>query len=64
MMLREAGIVARDQDFFLFGSQALRAVCARYPKEFPITLEADLIRRANELAAEVHTGLHRSQKSK
>ena len=45
LMLREAGLVARETDFFLFGSQSLRAVCARYPKEFPTTLEADLYPR-------------------
>ena len=44
-MLREAGKIARDKDFFLFGSQSLRAVCPRYPKEFPQTLEADLYPR-------------------
>ena len=42
IMLREAGILARDRDFFLFGSQSLRAVCANYPRDFPKTLEADL----------------------
>jgi len=42
LMLREAGDIARELDFYLFGSQALRAVCPRYPKEFPKTLEADL----------------------
>src|ERR1039457_2285746 len=45
IMLREAGALARDRDFFLFGSQSLRAVCARYPREFPKTLEADLYPR-------------------
>ena len=45
IMLREAGKIARDKDFFLFGSQSLRAVCPRYPKEFPKTLEADLYPR-------------------
>ena len=42
IILQAAGVIARDQDFFLIGSQALRAVCARYPKDFPTTLEADL----------------------
>lgn len=46
-MLREAGKIAHDKDFFLFGSQSLRAVCRRYPKEFPRTLEADLYPRSN-----------------
>lgn len=41
-MLREAGILARDRDFYLFGSQSLRAVCPHYPRDFPKTLEADL----------------------
>lgn len=45
IMLCEAGVVARDRDFYLIGSQALRAVCPRYPKEFPRTLEADLYPR-------------------
>ena len=45
LMLREAGAIARDRDFFLFGSQSLRAVCPRYPKEFPKTYEADLYPR-------------------
>lgn len=44
-LLRHAGVVARDRDFYLFGSQSLRAVCPRYPKEFPVTLEADLYPR-------------------
>jgi len=43
--LREAGVIAGDRDFFLFGSQSLRAVCPHYPKEFPKTLEADLYPR-------------------
>lgn len=45
LMLREAGAIARDRDFFLFGSQSLRAVCPRYPRDFPKTLEADLYPR-------------------
>jgi len=45
LMLREAGILARESDFFLLGSQSLRAVCSRYPKGFPKTLEADLYPR-------------------
>src|SRR3990172_250520 len=45
IMLREAGVIARDRDFFLFGSQALRAICPRYPPEFPKSLEADLYPR-------------------
>lgn len=44
-MLREAGKIAHEKDFFLFGSQSLRAICPRYPSEFPKTLEADLYPR-------------------
>jgi hypothetical protein len=45
IMLREAGKIARDRDFFLFGSQSLRALRPSYPKEFPKSLEADLYPR-------------------
>ena len=45
LMLRKAGVIARDRDFFLIGSQSLRAVCPRYPKDFPKTSEADLYPR-------------------
>ena len=45
IMLRKAGVIARDLDFFLFGSQSLRAICPSYPKDFPKTLEADLYPR-------------------
>ena len=50
IMLREAGVIARDRDFFLFGSQSLRAVCPRYPGEFPKTIEADLYPRRHPQA--------------
>ena len=45
IMLREAGVIARDLDFILFGRQSLRAICPSYPKDFPKTLEADLYPR-------------------
>ena len=45
IMLREAGAIARDRDFFLFGSQSLHAVRPHYPKGFPKSLEADLYPR-------------------
>jgi hypothetical protein len=50
IMLREAGKIARDRDFFLLGSQSLRAICRRYPKAFPKTLEADLYPRRHPQA--------------
>lgn len=45
IMLRTAGGLARDRDFFLFGSQSLRGVLSRIPRECPRTLEADLYPR-------------------
>jgi hypothetical protein len=45
IILRAAGKIACDKDFFLFGSQSLRAVCPRYPQDLPKTLEADLYPR-------------------
>jgi hypothetical protein len=44
-LLRLAGGIARDRDFFLIGSQALRGVCPSIPRDFPQTLEADLYPR-------------------
>ena len=44
-MLREAGALAHERDFFLFGSQSIRAVCSRLPRDFPKTFEADLYPR-------------------
>jgi Nucleotidyltransferase of unknown function (DUF6036) len=41
-LLRRAGELARDRDFFLIGSQAIRGVCAVIPRDFPKTREADL----------------------
>lgn len=50
IMLREAGDIARDRDFFLFGSQSLRGVCSRIPPECPKTLEADVYPRRHPQA--------------
>src|SRR5712671_4995574 len=50
LMLREAGALARERDFFLFGSQSIRAVCSRIPRDFPKTFEADLYPRRNPQA--------------
>lgn len=50
IMLCEAGSIAHDRNFFLIGSQSLRAVLPRYPKEFPQTLEADLYPRQHPQA--------------
>ncbi len=62
-MLREAGKIARDKDFFLFGSQSLRAICPRYPKEFPKTLEADLYpRRRSQAWSLLHSQMGRGSK--
>jgi hypothetical protein len=44
-LLRRAGEIARDRDFFLTGSQALRGICKTIPKDFPVTIEADLYPR-------------------
>ena len=44
-LLRKAGKLARDPDFFLIGSQSLRGVCASIPSDFPKTSEADLYPR-------------------
>jgi hypothetical protein len=44
-LMRRAGEIARDRDFFLTGSQALRGVCPAIPKDFPKTSEADLYPR-------------------
>jgi uncharacterized nucleotidyltransferase DUF6036 len=45
LLLRHAGALAHESDFFLFGSQSIRAVCTRMPREFPKTFEADLYPR-------------------
>lgn len=44
-LLRKAGELARDRDFFLIGSQSLRGVCPVIPHGFPKTIEADLYPR-------------------
>ena len=44
-LLRLAGKLARDIDFFLIGSQSLRGVCKTIPHDFPRTIEADLYPR-------------------
>ena len=50
LLLRRAGEVARERDFFLIGSQALRGVSASIPRDFPKTFEADLYPRHNPQA--------------
>ena len=49
-LLRKAGELARDRDFFLIGSQSLRGVCPAIPRGFPKTIEADLYPRHNPQA--------------
>src|SRR5258705_1193133 len=49
-LLSSASEIARDRDFFLIGSQALRGVCSAIPRDFPKTNEADLYRRHNPQA--------------
>src|SRR5438445_13894868 len=49
-LLRKAGDLARDWDFFLIGSQALRGVCTAVPRDFPKTREADLYPRQHPQA--------------
>src|ERR1041384_613146 len=44
-LLRRAGELARERDFFLIGSQALRGTCSVIPRDFPKTFEADLYPR-------------------
>jgi hypothetical protein len=44
-LLRRAGKIARDRDFFLIGSQSLRGTCPAIPRDFPKTIEADLYPR-------------------
>src|ERR1044071_2378568 len=44
-LLRNAGKVAPERDFFLIGSQALRGICRNIPRDFPKTIEADLYPR-------------------
>ncbi len=49
-LLRQAGEIARDFDFFLIGSQALRGICPAIPRDFPKTVEADLYPRRHAQA--------------
>jgi hypothetical protein len=49
-LLRRAGELAQDQDFFLIDSQALRGICSAIPRDFPKTYEADLYPRRNPQA--------------
>ena len=44
-LIHRAGKLAGEWDFFLIGSQALRAVCRAIPRDFPKTIEADLYPR-------------------
>ena len=49
-LLRRAGKLAKDRDFFLIGSQALRGISPAIPRDFPITMEADLYPRRHPQA--------------
>ena len=49
-LINRAGKLAREWDFFLIGSQALRAVCPAMPRDFPKTIEADLYPRRHPQA--------------
>ena len=49
-LLLKAGKLARERDFFLIGSQALRGVSPAIPRDFPATREADLYPRRNPRA--------------
>jgi hypothetical protein len=49
-LLRRAGKIAGDRDFFLIGSQALRGVSPTIPRDFPKTIEADLYPRRHPQA--------------
>src|SRR5437867_13116071 len=50
-LLRTAGRLVRERDFFLIGSQALRGSIAPMPRDFPNTFEADLYPRRYRQAA-------------
>lgn len=41
-LLRRAGKIAKDSDFFLIGSQSLRGISPAIPRDFPKTIEADM----------------------
>ena len=49
-LLKRAGRIARDRDFFLIGSQALRGISPAIPRDFPQTYEADLYPRRHPQA--------------
>jgi hypothetical protein len=49
-LLLKAANVARERDFFLIGSQALRGISPSIPRDFPATEEADLYPRRNPQA--------------
>ncbi len=49
-LLKRAGKIARDRDFFLIGSQSLRGVSPVVPRDFPKTIEADLYPRRHPQA--------------
>ena len=42
LALQSAGRIARDQEFFLIGSQAIHAYCGRPPAEVTLSQECDL----------------------
>jgi hypothetical protein len=44
-LLKRAGKIAKDRDFFLIGSQSLRGTCPAIPRDFPKTIEAGLYPR-------------------
>jgi hypothetical protein len=49
-LLRRAGKIAKERDFFLIGSQSLRGICRAIPRDFPKTAEADLYPRRHPQA--------------
>jgi hypothetical protein len=49
--LRSAGEVARDRDFFIFGSQAILGLVPRPPKKCLVSMELDIYPRHNYQAA-------------
>ena len=49
-LLRKAGELAGDRDFFLIGSQSLRGIRPAIPRNFPKTYEADLYPRRHPQA--------------
>lgn len=50
LLIREAGRVGRQPEFFLLGSQAIRGSCDPVPKDVPLSFEADLYPMVNEHA--------------